>query len=163
MVPEQETTAMSRCSAQSSLQHTQSEPSPDYHWKERSLTSSGIFARETVKANRRMQSQSPQRNSGGPREIQSEHRSGWSTLSSSVSMTGSMYQMTQSYVAASQLSTMTPEWQDIRGAGRHWNLSPATTGGHRCPVTLASMRRRVIPVSGPRFSNAAQPENSTHS
>ena len=100
---------MSRCSARSSLQHTQSEPSLDCHWKERSATSSGIFAKETVKANRRTQSRSPQQNSGGPRETRSEHRSGRSTMGYSVSGTESMCLMIRSYAAASHPNTMTPE------------------------------------------------------
>ena len=44
-----------------------------------------------------------------------------------------------SCTTASHPSTMTPEQQDIWDAGRHWSLSPATTGGNRCPITLANM------------------------
>ena len=79
------------------------------HWKERSVTSSRIFARETMKANRRMQSQSPQWNTGGPRETRSEHRSGRSTMGYSVSGTEFTCLTIRSYAAASHPSTMTPE------------------------------------------------------
>jgi hypothetical protein len=57
-----------------------SKPSPDCHWKEKSGTSFGIFARETTRASRRTLSQSPQRNSENPRESRSERRSGQAPL-----------------------------------------------------------------------------------
>ena len=109
MVPDQGTTTMSHCSVQSTLQFTQSEPFPDCHWKERSATSFGIFTRETMRASKRMLLRILHQNSGDPRENLSEHRSGQSMMGSSVSGTKSMCQMTQSYVAASHCSTMTPE------------------------------------------------------
>src|SRR5258708_4038271 len=99
MVLEQGTTAMSHCSAQSSSQLMQSELSLDCHWKEKSAISFGRFARETVRASRRTQSRGLQRNSGGPRESLSEHRSGQSTTDSSVSGTKSMCLMIRSYAA----------------------------------------------------------------
>jgi len=53
MVLEQGTITMSHYSVQSSSRLMQSELFLDCHWKEKSVTSFGIFARETVRASRR--------------------------------------------------------------------------------------------------------------
>jgi len=90
---EQGTTAMSRYSARSSSQLTQSEPSPDYHWKKKSAISFG-----DPQGKPRGQAGGHSRevrhgNSGGPRESLSERRSGRSTMDSLFSGTESTYLM----------------------------------------------------------------------
>jgi len=82
----------------------QSEPSQDCHWKEKSMTSSGIFTRETMRENRRILLQSLQWNSGDLGKSPSELQSGCSTMGSSVSKTGYTCLTIQSYTAWNVIS-----------------------------------------------------------
>jgi hypothetical protein len=46
--------------------------------------------------------------------------------------------------AAGLLSnSMIPTLPDMQVNGKHWNWYPATTGGRKCPATLASIAKPV--------------------
>jgi len=144
----------------SSSQLTQSELSPDCHWKGRARYLRR-FARETVRANRRHSREVCNGNSGSPRESRSEHRSGSEHDGSSVS--GPNLRANDPELRR----RITSQHHDTRVAGHPgcWKTlssSPATTGATDVPLHWP-ICENMRPLSPDRFNDAVQPESFTHS
>jgi hypothetical protein len=61
-----------------------------------------------------------------------------------------MFLRMQTSTAGLLNNTTIPTLLDIQVDGKHWNWYPATTGGHKCPATLASIAKPVTSASGQR-------------
>jgi hypothetical protein len=58
-----------------------------------------------------------------------------------------MFLRMQTSAAGLLSNTMIPTLPDMRVDGKHWNWYPATTGGHKCPATSASIAKPVTSAS----------------
>jgi hypothetical protein len=58
-----------------------------------------------------------------------------------------MFPRMQTSTAGLLSNTMIPTLLDMQVDGKHWNWYPATTGGHKCPATSASIAKPVTSAS----------------
>ena len=139
------TTKMWSSYDQSSLQ---SELLKEFSWKDWKETSLRKFIKGTRRATRKSQWQRQRENS-------SKHRIRWSTPQNGQRMTEysgsearSMFLGTRTYEDEWSSYVMTQRLLGTLNAGKHWNWSLGTTGGHRCLGTLDSTSAPVISASG---------------
>jgi hypothetical protein len=128
-------------------------------WKNR--TFSEISAAETGLEHRRTQWQpQPKHSKSPPQENISDLPNGGNCKTSCSSGIASMFLRMQTSAARLLSNTMIPTLLDMQAGGKHWNWYPLTTGGCKCPATLASIAKPVTSASEQRHRNDHQWVNS---